>query len=88
MPSVTGTEQAVMQLRAARAFDLHQTHAAARHRVQLGVAAKDGNLDLERRRGVHHQCAGRNGDLLTVDSQGYLIAHTGFYLIPSAKYRE
>ena len=59
-------------------LELHQAHAAAAHRVQLGVAAEDGNLDMDGGRGIHHQGALGHADGFAVDGEGDKISHGRF----------
>ena len=58
-----------------RAGDFHQAHAAAGHRVELGVAAKDGDLDVQLGGGIHHQRALGHLDLAVVDRQCDKVGH-------------
>ena len=55
------------ELRATRPDDLDETHAAARHRVELGVAAEDRDVDVELGRRVHDEGACGDGHFPVVD---------------------
>ena len=46
-----------LQRHAAGTGDLHQAHAAASHRVQLGMAAEDRDFDAQGGGSIHHQRA-------------------------------
>jgi hypothetical protein len=67
MSGATGTEQAVCSSMPRGPDNFHQAHAAAGHRVELGVAAKDRDFDAQLGGGVHHQRALGHGDLAVVD---------------------
>ena len=64
-----------LQHRPARPDDFHQTHAATGHRIQLGMAAKDRDFNVQLGSGIHHQRPLGYDDFTAINREFYLLGH-------------